>query len=82
MAYITHIVVVCNQLRVSTLGLSSHSAHASKSEISQSLDGIEESLDLRDVYEGIDGHARCQLQALTALWPRPVHHVTSPRCIT
>jgi len=37
--------------RVFTLGLASDTAHASKAEISESLQGIDERLNLRDVYE-------------------------------
>ena len=48
-------------------GLASDTAHATKAEISESLDGIQERLNLGDVYEGMrDMH--CQLQALTAFY--------------
>ena len=54
--------------RVFTLGLASNTAHATKSEISESLDGIEERLNLRHIYEGITEDVHCRLQALTAFY--------------
>jgi len=53
---------------VFTLGLSNDSARASKSQISESLEGIEEILNLRDVYEGLARDVQCRLVALTAFY--------------
>jgi hypothetical protein len=59
--------------RVFTLGLASDTAHASKAEISESLQGIDERLNLRDVYEGLVGGGGCDLVALTAFYEQ--HYV-------
>uniref|UniRef100_A0A7S3AJX4 USP domain-containing protein n=1 Tax=Haptolina ericina TaxID=156174 RepID=A0A7S3AJX4_9EUKA len=53
---------------VFTLGLSNDSARASKSQISESLEGIEETLNLKDVYDGVTDDAECRLVALTAFY--------------
>merc|ERR1711871_1483796 len=53
--------------QVFTLGLASDTAHASKAEISESLQGIEERLNLRDVYD-LPHDVHCQLIALTAFY--------------
>ena len=56
--------------RVFTLGLASDTAHASKGEISESLDGIDARLNLADVFGGLDDQQPqlCELQALTAFY--------------
>jgi len=59
--------------RVFTLGLASDTAHASKAEISESLQGIDERLNLRDVYEGLVDGGSCDLVALTAFYEQ--HYV-------
>jgi len=53
---------------VFTLGLSNDSARASKLQISESLQGIEETLNLRDVYDGLPTDVYCRLVALTAFY--------------
>lgn len=69
----------CNKLhmlrtpRVFTLGLASDTAHASKAEISESLQGIDERIHLSDVYEGLEQGGSCQLVALTAFYEQ--HYV-------
>ena len=57
---------------VFTLGLASDTAHASKAEISESLQGIEERLNLRDVYD-LPHDVHCELIALTAFYEQ--HYV-------
>lgn len=59
--------------RVFTLGLASDTAHASKSEIGESLQGIDERVRLRDVYEGTADTSCCRLVALTAFYEQ--HYV-------
>ena len=69
----------CNTLhmlrtpRVFTLGLASDTAHASKAEISESLQGIDERIHLCDVYQGLEEGGSCQLVALTAFYEQ--HYV-------
>lgn len=53
---------------VFTLGLASETARASKAEIGETLDGVEESLNLRDVYGGIAQDVCYNLLALTAFY--------------
>jgi len=53
---------------VFTLGLSNDSARASKLQISESLQGIEETINLRDVYDGLPTDVHCRLVALTAFY--------------
>jgi len=53
---------------VFTLGLSNDSARASKLQISESLQGIEEILNLRDVYDGLTVNVYYRLVALTAFY--------------
>ena len=53
---------------VFTLGLASDTAHASKAEISESLQGIQEVLNLREVYDGLQDDANYRLIALTAFY--------------
>jgi len=54
--------------RVFTLGLSNDSARASKTQIGESLMGLEELINLRDVYDGLGTDVNCRLQALTAFY--------------
>lgn len=56
-----------------TLGLASDSAHPSKSEIRESLQGIEVQLNLHDVYDGLADDVHCDLIALTAFYEQ--HYV-------
>ena len=64
--------------RVFTLGLASDTAHATKGEISESLEAIEERLNLRDVYDGVPAgpwsySSELDLVALTAFYEQ--HYV-------
>jgi len=54
--------------QVFTLGLASETARASKTEIRETFDGVDEILNLGDVYDGLPRDAHCELVALTAFY--------------
>ena len=69
--------------RVFTLGLASDTAHATKGEISESLEAIEERLSLSDVYEGVptgvSWSMELDLVALTAFYEQHCAHASIAR---